>query len=222
MTNKEINIRLVELKNKSRLGTYVYIKAEGERGRYYKYNQFTKIDKLKEYYKNRFLKKQEKKQAKEKADKYVEKIKKQPDINKLIKKGISTSTIINGLKATRKEIDNAKKELLHELVIDKGILETLTKEENLKKIKKRLEYRLTFKDKNGDTIGTAGTFNKTPEQVIRELKKITKTEELIATKGRYGTEIGEKLENAQYTKYNHLKDGNLKTVKIQIIFRKAQ
>lgn len=237
------NIRLTNLNNKSRQGLYIYIKSKGQRGRYYKYKEETTIDSLKQYYEDTYIKKQKKgslqqyiktyeqairkektkqpNKLRKQADTYLKKIKKLPKIRNALKKGITNTYFKDALTTTNTLINNRKKDLLKNIVIDKELLNIITTTENMKKITNRLEYRIKFKDKENKTIGETNTFNKTPEQVINEIKKISiKGEEILR---KQTPKLKEKLQNLKgYQEYTHKKDGTIRTVQIQMIFRKAK
>ena len=52
-----LNIQLVDLDNKSRKGLYYYIKKDGYKGIYLKYNSEFKIDSYVEYYNDKVIEK---------------------------------------------------------------------------------------------------------------------------------------------------------------------
>lgn len=196
-------IKLTTLNNKSRKGVYVYIKKQKAHARYYKYKgtpgEF-------QAYKKQFTTKK-----RQTAKKYLTRIRKRPTIQKTIKKGITTTTIQNATNANNTTINNAKKRLLQKLILDKKLLNIITKDENFNKIKDRLEYRITAKDQNNKTSLTTNTFNKTIQEVINQTKKdlLNKKPEYINLKGNWtGTRTWE--------------GGTIKKINIQIIFRKAK
>lgn len=239
---QNVNIRLVNLNNKSRKGTYVYAKAKGQRGQYYKWDEDAVIDAYKQYYKDKYIAKKQKGTIKEykegytkkyrgektprtrptrQAEQYLRKIKRTPTINQAIKRGITTSNIPDALRATQAQIKQAKKDILKNLVADPELLELLTLPENMNKLKHRLEYRVEFKDQQGKTLATVGTFNKTPEEVVNELKKtIVEGEEIDHTKT---PTLARKLEQLKtYTKLNIKEKGKVKRAFINIVFRKGK
>lgn len=180
-------IKFVELNNKSRKGLYVYVKGTGKRGAYYKYRKESTLDAYKEYYNRRdkkerietylteFKHREKRRKVRTalsgKTDRYIKKIKKRGTISKVIKGGIVGITISNVQKITKREIFEKTKKMLEPLVLDKEILELIAKEENMQKIKHRLEYRITISDGKGKKI-EASLFNKTPMQALLKLKEV--------------------------------------------------
>lgn len=243
MTKKreKIKIKLTELNNKSRKGTYIYIKEQNKKGAYFKYKEGQIIDPFKQYYVDRYIKNKpkgsvqkyvdtyRKRIGKERipvtplsrqADRYLKKIRKLPTIQQAISRGITNTVIKNALKTTRSETERAKKNLLRNLVLDKDLLNVLVKTENIQKIKTRLEYRIQLQNANGEKIAETVTFNKTPEQVIQELKKGIIIGEGIS-KGET-PKVSNKLQNMGYQKLNIYRNGNIDKIKIHIIFRKGR
>lgn len=234
-------IRLTTLNNKSRQGQYIYIKQTKKRGAYFKLRENTPIDAYKQYYTDKYIKNKPKGTVQEytktytkritkektprtpisrQADRYLAKIKRTKPVQQLIKTGITNTNITNAQKTTNKQIHDKTKELLKDLVLDKKILDLLVTRENIKKIKSRLEYRITFKDKDGDTIGTSGAFNKTPQEVINDMKKMNiDGEEVVQAKT---PTLNNKLNKAGYQKYQHRNDGKIRRTEVNIILRKGK
>ena len=192
-----VNIKILQLNNKSRKGTYVYIKLPKVKGSYYKFDENVPIDAYVEYYKDRNntrrkvkgtiteykkayayhepikrKKGQRKSKVMRQADIYKKKISKRPTVNKAINKGIGQSDIFDAHNSQNQDIIKAKKSLLKNLVLDEDLLNLVISQENFKKIQARLEYRITFKDEQGGIIGTTSMFNKQPEKVLEKLKKV--------------------------------------------------
>lgn len=238
-----MKISIVELNNKSRKGTYLYIKAPKIRGAYYKFSEDDTIDPYIEYYKDRYVGKKSKAKGtikkyrdtykakilgqkikrtpiSQKADRYLKKIKKRPTLESQVEKGIGQAIIRDGRTAGQHHIRQATQNLLRKLVLDKKLLEIISTEENMKKIKHRLEHRLIFIGADKKIIGKSAVFRKTTTEVIRDIKNIVgRNEEVIKQRT---PALATKLTNYGYQKYDHRKDGKITTTKVHIIFRKGK
>lgn len=235
-----MKVNITQLNNKSRKGTYIYIKQPKKKGSYYKFNEEIPIDAYVEYYKDKNnINKRKKKgtlkqykkaytnkpikkahKLKSQAKKYQEKIAKQPKINDVINTGISESTIKDGHQTNNDEIKYAKQKLLKNLVLDKELLNILIKHENFKKIQNRLEYRITFKDHKNEIIGTTSIFNKQPEEVMQKLQKAIKKGELISEDSK--SQAIQKLKFYNFVNINIKKTAKLQRAEIKLIFRKGK
>lgn len=188
-----VDTRIVELDNKSRKGTYLYLKEKGTKGRYYKLKTGEPVEYIKRYYTDRYKKtrklkgtlKQYKKAYEGKAtwkeykisrslkrqvQEHLKKISKRPTISEAIKTGLTQVTIKNVLKADQKTIYEAQKQLLQDLIVDEKLLETIAKRENTEKMKTRYENRIVIYDKEGKKVTEAVKYNTTPETTIEEIK----------------------------------------------------
>lgn len=232
-------IRFTEMNTGGRKGLHIYIKDKGKRGKYYKYEEGIPVDIYAEYYKNsergekgtiQAYKKQYKRameggeieaeKINKHAYKYLKEIRKRGTMQEKIRKGISTARINNALKTNRKLIEAKKRELLENLVIDKQLRGILVKEHNFQKIKYRLEHRIEIKNERGETIGTTGTFNKTIEEVVSDIKKVMQEgEEVIDTET---PRLARKIKNIGYSNYEHRKNGRIGKVQVTTIFRKGK
>lgn len=240
----KMKIRITNLNNKSRKGTYVYIKAPGSRSAYYKLQEGTPIDAYTQYYKERYTKKKPIKRGVKKytkaftqaytghkpkqqtygyqsAQKYLRKIKKKyPTLQKAIKKGITTTTINEARTANNTTIKNAKIQLFKKLVLDQQLLQLIIKDENLRKIKSRFEYTIEIKDNKHQTIATAQKYNATIEEVIEELKHFKNGETTDPTKN-YGT-THEKLKYYNWKNIQETQQGKIQQIKLKIKFVKGK
>lgn len=186
--------RIVELKNKSRQGRYLYIKAEKKQGRYYKLKEEEAVEAIERYFEDKYNKRKKLKgtiyqykkaykgvktwkeykispSLKRQVQKYLREVSKRPTISQAIKKGLTQVTIKDLLRATPRTIQEAHKQLLHELVIDDKLLEDLSKPENTKKMKTRYENKITIYNKTGEIVTEATKYNTTPEDVLKEIQK---------------------------------------------------
>lgn len=241
-TNKKIG--LISLNNKSRKGTYVYVKEKGKKIAYYKYDPDVPLDIYQEYYTNTQIKKKKntpslhatKKAFKQKlrgekttrkgrtrairsAEQYIGKIKRKGTINQAIKKGSTYIKIDSHI--TTGQLKEQKKKLLSPLVLDKDLLEILITEENLKKIKYRLEYRISLKNRQGETIATTETFDKLPEETITRINEAIKDQEDINDKEKKYN-IDKRLKNAGFNDLHLIKYGKVHKKEITIVFRKGR
>lgn len=204
-------IKLTKLNNKSRKGLYVYIKKKGGHGRYYKYTgKIGEFEAYKEQYKTK---------SRKTAKKYLKEIEKRPEINKIIKKGITTAEIENATKINRTTIIKKRKELLKSLILDKQILKQMSTDQNFNKLKSRLEYRIKIKDKKGNTLITANKFNQTIEETINELIK-SKPEGQTARKTKT-TPFADHLKQKGWNEVKTIKEGTIEKISMTIIFRKG-
>lgn len=238
---KKTTIRLTTLNNKSRQGPYVYIKQTGKKGAYFKYREESPIDAYKQYYTDKYVKGRPKGRVEQyvkvykqrlgkeritptpisrQADRYLKKVKKTQPIRTILKTGISQTQINDAKRITNKQLYDKTRELLRDLVLDEKLLDLMVTRENIRKIQSRLEYRITFKDKYGDTIGTTGAFNKTPQQVVDDMKRMNVDGEEVR-QAKTPT-LSEKLTKAGYQKYQHYSDGKIARANINIILRKGR
>lgn len=241
--NKEINLRLVDLNNKSRKGLYVYVKSPGSPARYYKYSGSPlELETAKEYYNDRYIQKKSKgsrakyhktyrevlkgtkgkrSPVRRKAEQYLRKVRKTGKIKEHLKPGVKHSIIPDLRSATDRQLKAHIEKILGELVIDKGIMEFLMQEENLRKIKSRFEYRMKFKDDKGYTLVNATMFNKTPKEMRELLKKDFRDKEEIDGEERSGSAI-DKLKKMGAEPEGTGKTGNLHKIETVIIFRRGR
>lgn len=221
---KTTNIKIVELNNKSRKGTHIYIKQKGKPARYYKYDGGT-IDPYKLYYEdtNKKTKKGTLKTYKNRQIKKTKKGKwtlaKPLTIGKTIKKGIKKTTIKDLHNTARPQEEKKIKQLLKPLVYDTDILKIITEEENMKKLVTRYEYRANLIGTHGQTLATVTHMGrKTPRTVYKELKELLKRGTTI--KPNY-PQIANLLKNQGY-RYNPIDEGELARIDITTIFRKGK
>lgn len=231
MANTPIKTEIKTINTKQRKGTYIYVKAPKTEGMTLKYNDNIPLTTYKNYYIDKYLEKKDvnfseyKKEWKtyktthklgKTPNNYLKKLHNQPNIKKLIKKGITNVTIKNTTNITPQKIHQHTKKLLKPLVLDNELLELIAKSENIQKIKHRLEYRIILQDKQGKILGETGVFNKTPEEVLNDLNKSLKPNQTLSQNSTYTL----KIEQKGFQKYQHHNDGNYDHSNITIIFRK--
>lgn len=239
-------IRITQLNNKSRNGAYVYVKQKGKQSRYYKYDPEAPLDAYLKYYldSNRVyrgkkvakgtirdyekaFKKQDKRRKKashttKRVDEYLREIKKRPTINKAIQRGMTRAEIINAEMAGTNRIKKAKEDLLRPLVLDQSLLEILIKEENFKKLKFRLEHQIQFIDKQGNSLASTTIFNKTIDEVIRDLKEVTVKGERLNPQDASKSRLAQRIKWKQYQALNVFRSGFVSGAKLVTVFRKGK
>lgn len=239
MKTNQTTYKIVRYNNKSRQGTYLRISSiiNGKRKTgTYKYSfKPLEIDALKNYYHDKYHKKktvptpqhykknyqaQAQGQTTKKrtpttrqAEQYLAKIKKQPQLMKEIRAGVTAATIKNAITATNTEINKAKEQTLRPLIADKDIRKLMIQKTNYDKLQARLEYRATAYDKNGKEIWTTKNAIKTPEKAIQELKETAER----WNNGEYPNNYGWKLTRLQGDKHP-----NTTRIKLTMIIRKGQ
>lgn len=220
-------IKIVELNNKSRKGTYIYIKEKGK-AKYYKYEEDIPIDAYliqarsgKKTTKGLMQKyaKVETRQGKE-LQQYIEQIRRRGSLQKQIKKGMGQVTIKNVEKATQATINRAKRKLLQHLILDKQLLDIITQDHNLDKLKERFEYRIKVKDKEGKTLVTGNKFNQTIKQTIQEIN--TGIKKGMNTSTEITDEVRKTLKQRGWKDTKTVKTGITRTTDLTIIFRKGR
>lgn len=217
-----VKAKVVKLNNKSRKGTFIYIKENKIPGRYYKYDPKIPI----EAYTTFYLSKQNpnmitpsaktfKKQYKTPKKSTIKR--KSVNINKAFKKGISSVTIKNARQISHFKVKKAYKTLLEPLVRDTGILNLITQDTNINKLKNRFQHKILFKNEKGKLLAEGEIIGKTTKDVIKDLKKIMKPKTEL--RDDYTNNI-KLLKNKGY-KYSHLNNGKLASIDLEIIFRKG-
>lgn len=146
---------------------------------------------------------------------YLKEIEKRPTIHEAIKEGITQVTIKNIHKVSQKTIQDAQKDLLKDLIIDKNLINLVTTPENTKKLASRYENRIMVKDTEGKVVAIAVKYNTTPEQVINEIKNNLK---------QFGEEeyIEKKLGKMGYQTDGRSGKVIIGNIDMTIIFRKAR
>lgn len=211
---KNIKSKIVLLNNKTRKGQYVYIKEPKKPARYYKYIPSISINEYKEYY---MAKKDKTKIAINPKRKKHKKIQQKTyNLNKSIGSGINKVYIKNIKEQNNYKIKKAYKDLLNPLVADKEILQIITQDTNINKIKHRFEYKVWYINDKGDKIGIANKIGTTIKEIQKDHKKIIKGESI--TDGSLG-KIRELMKKKGY-KYQHYLNSKLDRIDLEIIFRK--
>lgn len=219
---QRITTTIVTLNNKSRKGLYIYVKVQGKRGAYYKLDNTTPINTYKKHYKNQYIKKEDNKTLKQRKKetkripqqltKILRKTKTLPTIKRVLKAGISITTINNIHVATQNTITQKTQELLSKLIIDKQLIKVMSQESNMQKIKNRLEHTITITNNKGETLLTARRYNKTIKETIRELKKNIRRGTMIEEESPNYTQTI--LKDLKYEGINTHKEGRINKIGI--------
>lgn len=214
-----INIKLVQLNNKSRKGQYVRITEEGTKPVYYKYKKGTHLD----LYKKRYIQTHKtskitinKKLYNESIRRYVNKVTKQGKIEQIISKGRAECYLQDIKNTTQGDILQARQKILKNLIDDKQIRNLVAKQENFNKLKNRLEIKATITDKQGNTILQQRTFNKTIEQAIDDLKKVTQKHK----KHQYLKWAAQILKLRGWRDPEQITQGTIHKIQLKVIFTK--
>ena len=181
VARKQPVIKVVDLNNKSRKGKYVYVRKPKGRAAYYKYKEGVSINNYLLAYEGKVKIKKTGviEYTKEKpAEKYLKKIKKAPTIESYIPKGIGTAYIDNFRLSGRKGIHSAYKEMLKG-VQDNELLNVLALEENIAKLKHRIQTVVTIHSKDGSIEIPLKVFNKTLGEIENDFQKILRTNEVM-------------------------------------------
>lgn len=170
-----MKIKEKKLNNKGRKGIYIYIKDKGKPGRYYKKREGLDITNYVAFYEGGVRYKKAGVTNIDNIDRtkaFRKKLKKYPKIDNFIKKG-ETST----KESLVKNIDRAKvkriyKEMLKPLVNDEEILDLLSDESNINKLKHRIEAYITIGNEEKGQSVTFITHGKTITNIISDFKVV--------------------------------------------------
>ena len=208
-------IKIVKLK--SRKKEQVYVKQKGYPGRYYTYQQGQPLHTFAQHYTATTILGQKHKssyrQQQEQTRRRKQRTRKTRTHKQGIQKGIHTVIIPNIHTETHDTYHNKKKQLLQKAILDQQLLEIMLENQNMNKIKDRLQTKITVYNQEGEEIATAQKFFSTPDEIRTEL-----VEEF--TPGNEYDYIGNNLRLLQYTSINSPPGKErLGSIKVQIIFR---
>lgn len=235
---KEVTVAIVPRHNTARQGEHIVLRAQGIPQREYKLRADVPVDAFVAYYTDRYInhktvalnsylvafgKNPGKRQRKNlvgyrSAAAYLRKIRKQPNFLSFIKQGVRTSTIANPESVSTAELHERKKELFKGLVLDNKLRDLLAREENLKKLAYRLEYRVDFF--SGETkVVSATKFGVTPEKIISDLKELG----AVGTEhdGTKSYEFLKRLENKGFINRSSFGTGTIDRYTVTMIFRRG-
>lgn len=228
-----LRIDIVELNDKNKKGKYVLISEQGRRGAYYKYDSDVLLDAYINYHKDKltkgikrplgYYKSLFRKYKLTQAEKYIEELKSRPNVEDSFKMGVFAATVPNIAGATNSDLMKAKMNMLKGLVHDQELIKVLAQEHNLKKVKKRFEYRIRFHDSTGAELASTSTFNKTIEKVRSELEWIVRKGDQIKFPDHYASNISKRIAFTKgYTKMQAKKGGIVTRTSVEMIFRKGK
>lgn len=171
--------------NKSRKGRYVVVKdvKTGKRGAY-KYQEGTNLGDYYKAFKSKLKVKKwgvKPKKKRKTAELYRKKVGRTPSIESIIKKGMTTTKPVNLKTADRHKTTTIYKAMLRELVKDRELLDILTQEENIKKIKHRIESKIIMTDDSGGVVANLTVYNKTAGEVILDIQENLKQGEISSS-----------------------------------------
>lgn len=242
----KLNINLKEYQNKSRKGLYIVIKQENKPQRLYKYHgNYGEIDATKKYYEDKYIKqkplaksqrtyrqayekaiKKEPEKNKERirirqqAQAYIRRIRKTGSIEAKIQTGTAKINIEKANHQTPSTINTKIKQLLGQLIMDKNIIEIMSQNDNLEKIKHRFEYKIRITGEQGETLMEFNKFNTTPNKAITEIKQATEEGETI----QKGSGQGKTRRQFKNLRWNEIgvesREGKIKQANLTITLRK--
>lgn len=236
-----MKIGLTELNNKSRKGTYYYIKQKGHKGAYYKYQDGVPLDVYTEYYRYVYTRKKkaslrEYKQAfktrlkdkrvqkrtatTDRVNRYLRKVKKRGRLITKLGKGIGKGEIKDIHNVTESAMHNVKKAMFSKLVLDKELLEIIIKDENLNKLTPRFSYFVKIIGEDGSELAVAQKHNRPIRQIVNELKSATRKGEEV-NPGITSPMI-EKLKKLEYQGVRIMKHGYMARCQLRVEFAKAK
>lgn len=171
-------IKLVQLNNKCRKGTYIYLR-KGKRSHYYKVREGIPNNKVVQHYLKQLPKIQKNKtitgikHIQTKKAKRPKTAKKQ-SIETALKRTIITQTT-DISHSTRNKTQQFKENILKQAVKNRKHLKLISTEHNLKKIAHRFEHTITITGDNNETLATLTKTGITPEQAIKETASTMRT-----------------------------------------------
>lgn len=223
-------VKEVTLNNKSRKGTYYYIKtAPNTRGSYYKKKEGVRIKDYIKAKKEGIVSKKRGVRAVSDMEKFAKKNFRGKKIDSLLQKGYAENTIRNAETLTQFNIKKAYMNLL----LDKDhkgtkglkmggkeaykLAEILSRPENVPKWNQHIEYVAIIKGEQGEELGKfrSAHKNQTLEGMISFIKEYLKK----GTEVSYEQYIGTLMKNKGLT-YEHKKSGKVTGINIIMVYRK--
>lgn len=162
---QEITIKKIKRDNKSRKGTYYYIKERGKKPKEYKIKKGVTKELALDYYRRNIVSKHGGLSVKriEKERKLDKKAKEYPLIDDMLLKGYAEYTIKEAQEITPLKIRTSYARLLmnkkegkggEPLVKDRDLLEILIRPENIERWKNRVLFEVQLKNENGEMLAT--------------------------------------------------------------------
>lgn len=228
---KGATVEIKQLHNKSRQGTYVYVKTQGKRGSYYKMKSGLPLATYILRYTQRtgpianIITKEERRE--QEARKRIEKLRQQPIVQQTIASGISTSKSLS-VWSRQGTINKYVNDLLRPHVLDKRLLRLISMEENQRKIMTGYEYRIEFISTDG-TLGATGKIigHYTPRELMNKLREHFRNGESIYEQSQYDHDT--EMEGDKYWAFKNMHMTTsfkktyfkLKDIRITTIYRHA-
>ena len=131
------------------------------------------------------------------------------NINQIMKKGLTNTTIENTKNANRTTIIKARMKLLEPLVKDQELRKILTQDTNFQKLKNRLTHQITGLNNNNEKVLTTELYGKTIQETIKKINEEIqdKTTDYISLKG-----LGYQNTQTDTTTREKITKINLKTI----------
>lgn len=237
-------VQIREYNNKSRKGLYIYIKTPKKQSRIYKYTgQTGEIEAIKQYYTDKYITKRPyatsikkyktsyTKQAQgDKIKKpsridintkrYLNKIKKQRPIESIINAGTAKTTIQNAHKKQPSQVKAEIKKLLSQLVLDPQLVDIMSQDQNLEKIKHRFQYNLKVYNEKGEVLLESTKYNEQPTRVIQQIRQSVNEGELISE--GYKGSTSSKLQSNKWIQHQSQakRTGRVYNTQLEIILRR--
>lgn len=194
-TYGDVEIGFVKYNNKTRKGDYVIVK-KGNKRKTFRREQGAVLGDYYRAFKGGLMSKRlgikkVDKSGITRAEIYRRKVGKAPPIDSIISKGITTVNVSNIHLTSINQRRYIYKQMLGELVKDKDLLGILSEEENIKKIKHRIEIKLEMKDIEGNPIANFRVYGRTVSQVALDLQEHIKG-------GNISSEDMQKLRGKKY------------------------
>lgn len=140
-------------------------------------------------------------------------------IEKEINKGITKTTIQNIERITGSRAQQTYKEALKPLVNNKEMLDILSTEHNIQKIKNRFEIQLHIQE-GTKILGTINTIGKTLIEASNDMRELIQEIGILDTK--YPKPLTDFLKKHRYGILTLKENGTIKHVHATLIFRKEK
>lgn len=227
-------ISFKEFNNKSRKGTYIYIKSKGKKGSYYKWNVTDNVEGIVKYYDDKVKKGslkeykqqfqevlQNKRGKKTKLRQYAQRYKYKKHLGKkldnVMEKGIGYGYITDVHMATQQDINKGKMDMLRQIVLDPEVRQLVATDENLQKLQHRIQGTMKVFGEKNILLDNIKVFQKMPDYMVNEIKE-------YLYKGLEVTDTSPSLyRNILYNRRlnsNIQKRGLIQRIDLELIFRK--
>lgn len=153
----EDKAELKKMNNKYMKGYYVYTKRSGKPGRYFRYKGEFPLS----FYLAFYVSKLEGRTSdriqvvKRNYKSMLPKTKRRKLLDDQLKKGVGKSRIANLFETNRNDVKKYNRKAFKDIVKDVKDLHLITSEENLKKMRKRMEFDITLYGNEGEILGNA-------------------------------------------------------------------